>query len=870
MGGYDSNSTTSSGSTADLITLPNVTALRADIGAAGFARALRGYSSFADGGEGIFFWDPSNAVDDGVLRFNIGGLGSNSPGWQREYNGGPISVLWSGAKGDGVTDDKVAIQRVLDLFDDVDVLIPPDFDFLIGSQLIVSKVGTRISGSPGSKIRASVASFDMLELRANNITIENVELWGDATDDTTTQYGVVTNGLPGYVQGAAANFAAITNGQTLIFKIDGRSYTTTFLTGDTTQKKVIDRINATLGGGPDAMCCIQSVSGTQIALASRSIGPTSSVEIVGGSAAASCGLTVGTSTGSGYSAQYCRILNVKFTGDSTNRLNNGIKILSGCDYWEVLDCFFSLMGFSGVVGNGYGLNTGARGIQLKNSIFIGDTSGGRHLVYLGGGARDCQVQNNLVNYSNANSINGTSLAYQLPNINNIVSNNTLANQVASADDFSFAAISLTGAFYDTLIEGNIIRDIGDHGIYMSGLGQITDNIGTPHDAVIRDNSITRVGKHGINVETVKRCQIHDNCIRDAGLKTAATYVGIQAAAYTDATTICDRVECKNNTVRASDPANPTFVYSVRFDPTAGQGPTNSAIIYNDLNPGSSGVLSFDSTVPILVSGNKTDALTATPTSSNVTVSGARNQNAALASLLTSLANEGLITDSSSAGQSEVTGSYLGTTVLTAGTTFTTTAKTNKIKIRMVGGGGGGGGANTAAVSAGLAGGGGAGGYAEKTFTVAPSTGYTYAIGTGGAGGVGTTPTNGTAGNDTTFTVGGTTVTAKGGLAGNATNAGVSPAVTGGSGHSNVSTNGDLNTFGQEGNPGLRFSGTIGCSGSGGSSQFGAGGRSFNSGSTGQAGAGYGAGGSGGAVTNGSAAADGGAGSDGVIIVDEFA
>lgn len=214
------------------------------------------------------------------------------------------------------------------------------------------------------------------------------------------------------------------------------------------------------------------------------------------------------------------------------------------------------------------------------------------------------------------------------------------------------------------------------------------------------------------------------------------------------------------------------------------------------------------------------------------------------------------------------GRYLQTTVLTTGTTFTTRADTRSIKVRMVGGGGGGGGANTAATSGAMGGGGGAGGYAEKTFSVAGSTGYTYAIGGAGAAGAAAGGTGGTGGN-TTFTVGATTVTAFGGVGGvGSAAAATALTVLGGAGGA-VSTNGDLNVGGHPGDPGIRSSATIGVSGNGAQSEFGAGGIGKIAQSAGAAGTGFGAGGSGGCCINGGAAAAGGAGLAGVIIVEEY-
>jgi hypothetical protein len=202
------------------------------------------------------------------------------------------------------------------------------------------------------------------------------------------------------------------------------------------------------------------------------------------------------------------------------------------------------------------------------------------------------------------------------------------------------------------------------------------------------------------------------------------------------------------------------------------------------------------------------------------------------------------------------GRYLGSTILTSGTSFTTGASTNKIRVRVVGGGGGGGGANNAAAS-----GGAAGGYAEKTFSVSPSTAYSYAIGAAGSGGS-AGANNGTAGGNTTFTVSGTTVTANGGPAG--LGAGASGVFLGGAAPA-VSTSGDVNGSGEPG--GWSFNdGTQSVSGSGGSSIFGGGGNARKTDGAGNAGVGHGSGGAGAWSPTTKA---GGAGTAGMIIVEEY-
>lgn len=216
---------------------------------------------------------------------------------------------------------------------------------------------------------------------------------------------------------------------------------------------------------------------------------------------------------------------------------------------------------------------------------------------------------------------------------------------------------------------------------------------------------------------------------------------------------------------------------------------------------------------------------------------------------------------------QVPGRLLKTTTVTSGTTFTTGASTNTMRVRLMGGGGGGAGCTAVASAASAGGGGGGGGYAEKLFPAAPSTAYTIAIGGGGAGNSGAAGSNGGA---TTFTANGVTVTANGG-----TGAVVATAVTtlsayaGGAGAA-VSTNGDFNGVGAPGEPGVTLvvATPIVASGSGGSSLWGDGGIGLTAVGNGNNGAGFGGGGGGGA-TGASTVRTGGSGSGGAIIVDEF-
>jgi len=98
---------------------------------------------------------------------------------------------------------------------------------------------------------------------------------------------------------------------------------------------------------------------------------------------------------------------------------------------------------------------------------------------------------------------------------------------------------------------------------------------------------------------------------------------------------------------------------------------------------------------------------------------------------------------------------------TGGGTYTTPAGCNHILIEMIGGGGGGGGVAGSTGGTSYGGGGGGSLFAVKYATVAPSTGYTYAVGAAGSGGNGGSY-NGGAGGTSSITISGTTYSVSGG------------------------------------------------------------------------------------------------------------
>jgi hypothetical protein len=222
-------------------------------------------------------------------------------------------------------------------------------------------------------------------------------------------------------------------------------------------------------------------------------------------------------------------------------------------------------------------------------------------------------------------------------------------------------------------------------------------------------------------------------------------------------------------------------------------------------------------------------------------------------------------------ETPLSGRLIARTVLSSGTSFTTSASTNTVIAKLQGGGGGSGGITGAATSSWASGGGGGGSYLEKTVAVSPNTAYTIAIGAAGTAGATAGGTGGNGGS-TTLAVGGTTYTAPGGtgsVGGTATGALlVGPVGAGGA----VPTNGDLNVGGEPGSPGITLIPSTGImtSGAGGHAPgFGASGAPLTStGGVGNAGIGFGAGGSG-SSTNGATNRVGIAGLVGAMIVEEY-
>lgn len=205
--------------------------------------------------------------------------------------------------------------------------------------------------------------------------------------------------------------------------------------------------------------------------------------------------------------------------------------------------------------------------------------------------------------------------------------------------------------------------------------------------------------------------------------------------------------------------------------------------------------------------------------------------------------------------------------ITAGTaTYTPTTGMKYCVAECIGGGAAGGGAQaTGAGNVSVAGGGGSGQYSLAVFTAATiGASQTVTIGAGG-----TANSGATGGNGGTSSLG-ALLTSGGGSGGVSGASGIVSSANGGTGGSG----GTGSVFTSRGNSGLgaaaSVAGTIGFSGAGANSQFGAGGTGLYSGSgAGNAGTGHGSGGGGGMNQASQSATNGGVGQPGAIIITEY-
>lgn len=195
------------------------------------------------------------------------------------------------------------------------------------------------------------------------------------------------------------------------------------------------------------------------------------------------------------------------------------------------------------------------------------------------------------------------------------------------------------------------------------------------------------------------------------------------------------------------------------------------------------------------------------------------------------------------------------------------AGTNAIEYEGCGAGAGSSGAGGQGPSTvGMGASGGSGAWGRGRLTSGFGDPQPITIGIGGTAGT-SAPTNGGNGSATSF---GTLASWPGGSASTFTNGVTTPAIVG-AGAGGLAPTG-CNVFGSAGNSaeaGIFASTSVGVSGKGGDTPYGAGGQSVAAGNAGQPGAGYGSGASGAAVGGSGTGQPGARGADGILIVREY-
>jgi hypothetical protein len=148
---------------------------------------LKGYWGPGDGGGGAFYWDATQAIvnDDGGTI--VAPTGAVVGCWMRLFEG-QFSVRSFGAKGDGTTDDTLAIQRAIDAAQRTGIraakVVFPAGSYVVGatasSGLVVNKLALLLEGvaaSESQKARLLVAGGN------DGITIGRTIVAGAVTDE---------------------------------------------------------------------------------------------------------------------------------------------------------------------------------------------------------------------------------------------------------------------------------------------------------------------------------------------------------------------------------------------------------------------------------------------------------------------------------------------------------------------------------------------------------------------------------------------------------------------------------------------------------------------------------------------------------------
>lgn len=154
-----------------------------------------GYYSKGDGGGGTFYWDSTSIeTDNGGTIIQATGITTGR--WKRVYSG-VVNVKWFGAKGDGVTDDTIAIQNAINMSKEV---------FLATGTYAVTTlsltIGVNISGSAVNvcSLKGIDSTKSLLDYNSgvgqqpSKISLSNFNITG------VYNYGFITQGISSELQ----------------------------------------------------------------------------------------------------------------------------------------------------------------------------------------------------------------------------------------------------------------------------------------------------------------------------------------------------------------------------------------------------------------------------------------------------------------------------------------------------------------------------------------------------------------------------------------------------------------------------------------------------------------------------------------------
>jgi Pectate lyase superfamily protein len=171
-------------------TVDNIATLKASANTYGTVLVL-GYYAAGDGGGGLFRWNSADVTADNagtIIIPNSGGTGR----WNRVYEQtSAINVRWFGAKGDNATNDGTSLLAAI-TFCKASAgksLYFSNGTYLISTGIDISGLFVRGEGRQGTKIQASSAQFNVVNIGIGPTTLYDITVHGGWDGVTAGQSG---------------------------------------------------------------------------------------------------------------------------------------------------------------------------------------------------------------------------------------------------------------------------------------------------------------------------------------------------------------------------------------------------------------------------------------------------------------------------------------------------------------------------------------------------------------------------------------------------------------------------------------------------------------------------------------------------------